>query len=413
MLGLEYLLLFGVPENKWELLDGRIRWAFPFLDRKDAQEHFAAWTDTLRRWWNGADFAAHDSTTADGSPKRVVRFDGVEMSLYPRPIDLRMRIKWEVFDSLYPSFWRRDFWPGQDLGKESGKEWAQRHHDVRHNLWSLFGDFCGQYGGNHCSRSAIALNDRNAVEPDHYYFQASRDECMIERGYFHGVPDLIAEVLSPATRALDRGPRMEVYRRAGVPHLWLLDPETDILEEYVLADRRFDRTGRHGPGTSLRPALFPDHSVAVDSVFDTQEKRFARRKKHDEPGTSQTTSEPVPKWLVSPNCRVGLEALFFFGHPEQRYEIWNNRAPCVLAFGSPEEAELRFGHFLQDICGWEQISVPKVSPMEPGVDVAEVGRFQLTRRGSLVHLDVAVDGRRYRELLRVWPQHQAWDWGGD
>ena len=33
MLGLEYLLLFGVPGNKWELIDGRIRWAFPFLDR--------------------------------------------------------------------------------------------------------------------------------------------------------------------------------------------------------------------------------------------------------------------------------------------------------------------------------------------------------------------------------------------
>ena len=33
MWDLEYLLLFGVPSNKWEILDGRVRWAFPFLAR--------------------------------------------------------------------------------------------------------------------------------------------------------------------------------------------------------------------------------------------------------------------------------------------------------------------------------------------------------------------------------------------
>ncbi len=48
MLGLEYLLLFGVPGNKWELIDGRIRWAFPFLDRNLAQSHFEAWTQVFQ-----------------------------------------------------------------------------------------------------------------------------------------------------------------------------------------------------------------------------------------------------------------------------------------------------------------------------------------------------------------------------
>jgi len=121
----------------------------------------------------------------------------------------------------------------------------------------------------------------------------------------------------------------------------------------------------------------------------------------------------VPNWLVSSDQRVGLEVLFFFGHPEKRYEIWDNRAPCLLAFGSPEEAELRFGHFLEDICRWEQASFPKLSPIEPGVDIAEVGRFRLTRRGRHIRLDVAVDARKFRELLRIWGKREAWDWGDD
>ena len=132
------------------------------------------------------------------------------------------------------------------------------------------------------------------------------------------MPRLIAEVLSPSTRALDRGPRMEVYRHAGVPHLWLLDPETETVEEYTLAGRAYSRTGRHGAGESFQPALFPEISVAVDSLFDTQEKRHGRR-------WSRQSPSPCPTWLLSPDQRVGLEVLFFLGHPEMRYEIWDNR----------------------------------------------------------------------------------------
>jgi Uma2 family endonuclease len=406
MWGLEYLLLFGIPENKWELLDGRIRFAFPFLDREVAQAHFQAWTDTLHRWRGGGEPTAHVTQTADGSPRRIVRIQDVELSLYPGPINLQMPMEWEVFDALYFTFWRRDLWPAQDPGLESGWESPQRHFDVQFNLWKVFGRFCHVAGGVKSGRVAIALNDRNAVEPDQYYFQARRDECMIEDDYFQGVPQLIAEVLSPATRALDRGPRMEVYRQAGVPHLWLVDPETETVEEYVLAGGAFSRTGRHGPGQSFRPALFPAEPIAVDALFDTQEKRHGHLR-------DLTDREPVPQWLMPPERRIGLEVLFFFGHPERRYEIWDNRAPCLLAFGSPEEAEWRFGHFLEDIGRWEQVSSPRPSPIEPDIVVAEAGRFRLTRRGRHVRLDVAVDGRKYRELLRVWSQREAWNWGGD
>lgn len=406
MWDLEYLLLFGVPGNKWEILDGRVRWAFPFLARDVAQAHFAAWTDTLRRWRNGVEPTAHETTTADGSPRSIVRFDGVEMSLYPRPIELLMPMDMDVFDGLYHSFWRRDLWPGQVPEDATGWESAQRHYDVQLNLWKLFGEFHRVSAGEYCGRVAIVLDDRNAVEPDQYYFQSRPDECMIEGDYFQGVPRLIAEVLSPSTRALDRGQRMEVYRQAGVPHLWLLDPETETVEEYTLAGRTYSRTDRHGPGESFRPVLFPGVSVAVDSLFDTQEKRHGGRWISTEP-------EPVPMWLLSPDQRVGLEVLFFLGHPERRYEIWDNRAPCLLAFGSPEEAALRFGHFLDDICRWEQASLPKPCPIEPGVEVAEVGRFRLTRRERHVRLDVAVDTRKYREMLHVWTRRDVWDWGGD
>ncbi len=165
-------------------------------------------------------------------------------------------------------------------------------------------------------------------------------------------------------------------------------------------------TGRHGAGESFRSELFPARAVAVDSLFDSQQTRRPHRWK-------TTQYELAPKWLVSSEEWLGLEVLFFFGHPERRYEIWDNGVPCLLAFGSPEEAELRFGHFLQDICRWEQVSLQKPAPIETGALAAEVGRFQLTRRGRQVRLDVAIDARKYRELLRVWTRREACDWGGE
>jgi Uma2 family endonuclease len=406
MWGLEYLLLFGVPNNKWELLRGRVCWAFPFLDRDVAQAHFSEWIETLRRWRDGQELTVRNTKTADGSPKSIARFDGVEMSLYPRPIELRIPMDGDAFEALYFSFWRRDLWSGQVPGCETGSESAQEHWDVQHNLWKLFGEFTRKFGGKRCGRVSIVLDDRNAVEPDQYYFRAPTDVCMIEGDYFQGVPELIAEVLSPATRVLDRGQRMDVYRKVGVPHLWLLEPETETVEQYALAGRDYGMVGRHGPGESFMPALFPGTSVAVDSLFDTQEKRHG-------PWEAEEPDEPPGSWLLSPDLRLGLEALFFFGHPERRYEIWDNRAPCLLAFGSPEEAALRFGHFLEDICRWKQVSLSKPSAIEHDVQVAEVGRFRLTRRGRHVRLDVAVDTRKYRDLLPVWTRTEAWDWGGD
>jgi Uma2 family endonuclease len=47
-------------------------------------------------------------------------------------------------------------------------------------------------------------------------------------------PDWICEVLSPSTAALDRTRKMHHYARAGVRHLWLVDPQPETLEVYRL-----------------------------------------------------------------------------------------------------------------------------------------------------------------------------------
>jgi Uma2 family endonuclease len=45
-----------------------------------------------------------------------------------------------------------------------------------------------------------------------------------------GTPLLIVEVLSPSTRAQDRGVKMRRYAARGVPHYWVLDPDAQVIE---------------------------------------------------------------------------------------------------------------------------------------------------------------------------------------
>jgi hypothetical protein len=407
MWGLEYALLFGAPENKLELLDGRTPLSWPFPDRETAEAHFVNWMETLCQWQG----ISSRPTVRKTAAKWTVEANDFVLDLHPRPIHLEIPFQTDAFLKIHESFWRRDLWPGQPAGWETGWEGPQESSDIALNLWQLFGEISQRHGGVQSGRVAIAITDRDAVEPDQYYFQADRQECTIDGDYFHGAPHIVAQVLASATRWLDRGPRRQVFRRAGVSQLWLLEPLFEQVELYELTGLDYRLVATYGASDTFSVPGFPDTIVNVAELFETQRKRHQRH--YGKTGGDETPKEPepIPNWLISPDTRLGLAYLMVLGHPKRRFEIWNNRAPCMLAFGSDEEARTRFGHFLEDTCRWEQVPLAMPMALAPDTDVAEVGRFRLTRRGRIVHLDVAVDARKYRELLEVSARRESWDWG--
>lgn len=398
MWGLEYALLFGA--EKLELDDGQTRCAFPFRSREQAELHFEDWIDTLCRWKG---ISERPKTLVEARRWRV-EAEGFNLELYPRPIELLVPVGAEPFMEFHSTFWQRDLWPDQPSGYESGPESLYRHSDLRMNLWQLFRDFCKRHGGQHSSRVDISLSDTAAVSPDCYYYAHPSKESMIEKDYFRGPPDLIAEVLSPATRSLDRGgPRQGVYARAGVRELWLLEPLLETVEIYLLLDKQYELVAVHRAGEEFEPRLFPGEKINVTALFDDQWKRYGSSPKRQH--------ELIPEWLLPRDMPLGLEHLFRLGHPEQRCEIWNSRAPCMLAFGSSTEAAFRFPRFVVEAGRWEKMEGAKAARIGDDEEQAEIGRFRLTRRGRQVNLDVAVDGRKYRDLLHVWADRAAWDWG--
>src|SRR5207245_2326342 len=100
--------------NKLELIDGRSRCAFPFVQREQAEAHFAAWTETLARWQG----VSRPPVVRKSLKNWKVEVNGFAMELAPRPIDLRIPLDGGAFRRFYECSWRRDLWSAQPPGKE-------------------------------------------------------------------------------------------------------------------------------------------------------------------------------------------------------------------------------------------------------------------------------------------------------
>jgi Uma2 family endonuclease len=112
----------------------------------------------------------------------------------------------------------------------------------------------------------VILDEENGLQPDLVYISHERADIISERGV-EGAPDLVVEILSPSTRARDRGIKMRRYAAAGVPHYWILDPRRQTLEAYRLVERGYELTGTFGPGSTFRPELFPGLEIPIDDLW--------------------------------------------------------------------------------------------------------------------------------------------------
>lgn len=77
---------------------------------------------------------------------------------------------------------------------------------------------------------------RDVVVPDLAGWRRERLPTLPETAWFELAPDWVCEILSPATARTDRAIKMPIYARAGVQHLWLVDPDARTLEVYARQD---------------------------------------------------------------------------------------------------------------------------------------------------------------------------------
>jgi Uma2 family endonuclease len=119
---------------------------------------------------------------------------------------------------------------------------ALANHARAHSLGEVFG-----------SGLKVVLDLATGVGPDLVFVTTARMVDMREDG-FHGVPDLIVEVVS-SRPGLDRIVKLGKYASAGVPHFWLVDPKERSIEELILTGGRYVRGAHAGSEGAFTPSF--------------------------------------------------------------------------------------------------------------------------------------------------------------
>ena len=145
-----------------------------------------------------------------------------------------------------------------------------RHQIVTGTIYTLLDAYAATRGG----RAVIApfdivLDEHDVVQPDVVFFRAERVHLLDLDAETRASPDVVVEVLSPSTAAIDRGRKMRMFARYGVPEYWIVDPV--VLEIEIHALDPDTATYRHAHTVAetdtARSVLLPDLTVDATHIF--------------------------------------------------------------------------------------------------------------------------------------------------
>jgi Uma2 family endonuclease len=118
----------------------------------------------------------------------------------------------------------------------------------------------------------VRLAKKNAAD-EQVLTVVQPDICVIcdptkvdERGCV-GAPDWIIEIVSPSTAKKDLNDKYNLYEENGVQEYWVVFPDANAINQYVLADGNYEFIDTFGRHQKLSPKLFPGLEFDLKEVF--------------------------------------------------------------------------------------------------------------------------------------------------
>ena len=139
-----------------------------------------------------------------------------------------------------------------------------KHQRVLANLTSLLNGYVNAHslGVVLAAPMDVLLAPTSVVQPDLLFICKER-LGIIKEANIQGPPDLVVEVLSPSTAAIDRGGKMSLYARYGVPHYWILDAQRLSLETYEIREGEYELISQFKKADPVKVQRFPDLKISL------------------------------------------------------------------------------------------------------------------------------------------------------
>ncbi len=122
---------------------------------------------------------------------------------------------------------------------------SPRHQIIQSNLFFALSRFvrANQKGRVFSAPLDVQFSDTDVLKPDLLYVNHDRLDCIGEQS-IEGAPDLVAEILSPATAHRDLTEKKRLYEAHGVREYWVVDPETEAVEVFRNSENEFEQAFR-------------------------------------------------------------------------------------------------------------------------------------------------------------------------
>jgi Uma2 family endonuclease len=111
----------------------------------------------------------------------------------------------------------------------------------------------------------VLLSPTSVVQPD-LIFITKEHESIITDPNIQGAPDLVVEILSHSTAVKDRGNKMLLYGKFGVPHYWIVNPDPLSLSTYQLTAGEYGLTAQFGRGDQAQSPIFPGLATPMENL---------------------------------------------------------------------------------------------------------------------------------------------------
>jgi Uma2 family endonuclease len=115
----------------------------------------------------------------------------------------------------------------------------------------------------------IALT-RNDYEPDLVFFSKEKSDKFTADQVLFPAPDFVVEILSKSTAKIDKTIKKADYAAHGVREYWIIDPEKQRIEQYVLAhnDTVYFPAKTYQTHDTITSLAIEGFEIPVMAIFD-------------------------------------------------------------------------------------------------------------------------------------------------
>lgn len=163
----------------------------------------------------------------EGAPYQLI---GGELVMVPAPIPYHQYVSGNIYDAI------REFVKKNDLGQ----------------VYYLPID--------------VYFEEVETYQPDIIFISTERLNIIGEKR-IEGAPDLVVEILSPASAYYDLRKKFRVYEKYGVKEYWIVDPEEKFIEIYQNEGGQFKLIQTKRATGNIKSVVLRDLKISLEKIF--------------------------------------------------------------------------------------------------------------------------------------------------